>query len=72
MSASFKDRNLIAVIGDEVGAYFIYQICLFKSAAKDSITGLLLAGIGHVNEQQKKNFLVVDASKLSTRKQSNY
>ncbi|KAF5312097.1 hypothetical protein D9619_003393 [Psilocybe cf. subviscida] len=44
MSASYKDRNLIAVIGDE-----------------DSITGLLLAGVGHVNEQQKKNFLVVDS-----------
>ncbi|KAJ2920215.1 hypothetical protein MD484_g80, partial [Candolleomyces efflorescens] len=43
-STAFKDRNLIAVIGDE-----------------DSITGLLLAGIGHVNEQQKKNFLVVDS-----------
>ncbi|PPQ66108.1 hypothetical protein CVT26_010909 [Gymnopilus dilepis] len=44
MTTSFKDRNLIAVIGDE-----------------DSITGLLLAGIGHINEQQKKNFLVVDS-----------
>jgi len=43
-STSFKDRNLLAVIGDE-----------------DSITGLLLAGVGHVNEHQKKNFLVVDA-----------
>ncbi|KXN83605.1 V-type proton ATPase subunit F [Leucoagaricus sp. SymC.cos] len=43
-STSFKDRNLIAVIGDE-----------------DSITGLLLAGIGHVGDQQKKNFLVVDS-----------
>ncbi|KAH7927362.1 vacuolar ATP synthase [Leucogyrophana mollusca] len=42
--ASFKDRVLIAVIGDE-----------------DSITGLLLAGVGHINEHQKKNFLVVDA-----------
>ncbi|KAG0169128.1 H(+)-transporting V1 sector ATPase subunit F [Apophysomyces sp. BC1034] len=39
-----KDRNFIAVIGDE-----------------DSVTGLLLAGIGHVNQQQKRNFLVVDA-----------
>jgi len=38
-----KDRNLIAVIGDE-----------------DSITGLLLAGIGHINQQSKKNFLIVD------------
>ncbi|TRM57041.1 ATPase, V1 complex, subunit F [Schizophyllum amplum] len=43
-STSFKDRNLIAVIGDE-----------------DSITGLLLAGVGHINDQQKKNFLIVDA-----------
>ncbi|KAI9572713.1 ATPase, V1 complex, subunit F [Boletus coccyginus] len=41
---SFKDRTLIAVIGDE-----------------DSITGLLLAGVGHINEHQKKNFLVVDS-----------
>lgn len=32
---------------------------------QDSITGLLLAGIGHVNEQQKKNFLIVDSSKCS-------
>jgi V-type H+-transporting ATPase subunit F len=34
---------------------------------KDSITGLLLAGIGHVNQQSKKNFLTVEASEsLST------
>ncbi|KAF8898418.1 ATPase, V1 complex, subunit F [Infundibulicybe gibba] len=43
-STSFKDRNLLAVIGDE-----------------DSITGLLLAGIGHNDEQSKRNFFVVDA-----------
>ncbi|KAG0703145.1 ATPase, V1 complex, subunit F [Suillus ampliporus] len=43
-TTSFKDRNLIAVIGDE-----------------DSITGLLLAGIGHINEHQRKNFLIVDS-----------
>ncbi|KAI0076275.1 vacuolar ATP synthase subunit F [Panus rudis PR-1116 ss-1] len=42
-SIPFKDRNLLAVIGDE-----------------DSVTGLLLAGIGHV-EHGKKNFLVVDS-----------
>ncbi|KAG9314596.1 ATPase, V1 complex, subunit F [Chiua virens] len=48
--ASFKDRTLIAVIGDE-----------------DSITGLLLAGVGHINEHQKKNFLVVDSkTQIST------
>ncbi|CAO3609477.1 F subunit of V-type ATPase [Cunninghamella echinulata] len=28
---------------------------------EDTVTGLLLAGIGHVNQQQKRNFLVVDA-----------
>jgi V-type H+-transporting ATPase subunit F len=26
------------------------------------VTGVLLAGIGHLNEHQKKNFLVVDSS----------
>ncbi|KIK99761.1 hypothetical protein PAXRUDRAFT_131354 [Paxillus rubicundulus Ve08.2h10] len=47
---SFKDRHLIAVIGDE-----------------DSITGLLLAGIGHIDEHQKKNFLIVDSkTQIST------
>jgi hypothetical protein len=29
---------------------------------QDSVTGLLLAGIGHVDNQQKKNFLIVDSS----------
>jgi len=28
---------------------------------EDSITGLLLAGIGQINENGKKNFLIVDA-----------
>jgi hypothetical protein len=32
---------------------------------EDSITGLLLAGIGHIDSHQKKNFLVVDASTYS-------
>ncbi|KAK4458486.1 ATPase, V1 complex, subunit F [Cladorrhinum samala] len=43
--ADFKDRQFLAVIGDE-----------------DSITGLLLAGIGHVTQppDNQKNFLVVD------------
>jgi len=44
MTTSFKDRKLLAVIGDE-----------------DSITGLLLAGIGHINEKHEKNFLIVDS-----------
>ena len=58
-TAEFKDRSLIAVIGDEVSVHsFIVRYNKFQ----DSITGLLLAGVGHVNEQQKKNFLVVDSS----------
>lgn len=44
--SAYKDRHLLAVIGDE-----------------DSVTGLLLAGIGHVTQppDAQKNFLVVDA-----------
>ncbi|KAL2132129.1 hypothetical protein VTI74DRAFT_4164 [Chaetomium olivicolor] len=44
--ADFRDRQFLAVIGDE-----------------DSVTGLLLAGIGHVTAppDNQKNFLVVDA-----------
>ncbi|KAI0848279.1 vacuolar ATP synthase [Daldinia vernicosa] len=43
--ADYKDRQFLAVIGDE-----------------DTITGLLLAGIGHVTNppDSQKNFLVVD------------
>lgn len=48
----YKDRTLLAVIGDE-----------------DSVTGLLLAGIGHISEgdgsEKLKNFYVTDA-KTST------
>jgi len=28
---------------------------------QDSITGLLLAGVGHINDKQEKNFLIVDS-----------
>ncbi|KAL2109608.1 hypothetical protein VUR80DRAFT_2248 [Thermomyces stellatus] len=50
--AEFKERQFIAVIGDE-----------------DSVTGLLLAGIGHVTAgpTPQRNFLVVDG-KTDTRK----
>lgn len=45
---SYKNRQLLAVIGDE-----------------DSVTGLLLSGIGHISEadggEKLKNFYVVDA-----------
>ncbi|KAH6716786.1 V-type proton ATPase subunit F [Leptodontidium sp. 2 PMI_412] len=45
-ASAYKDRQFLAVIGDE-----------------DSVTGLLLAGIGHVTEppDSQKNFLVVDS-----------
>lgn len=32
---------------------------------QDTITGLLLAGTGHINEKGKKNFLVVDSSEYA-------
>ncbi|KAG1783631.1 ATP synthase (F/14-kDa) subunit-domain-containing protein [Suillus placidus] len=56
-TTAFKDRNLIAVIGDE-------RWSGPDSRRQDSITGLLLAGIGHINEHQRKNFLIVDSSKV--------
>ena len=54
----FKDRNFLAVIGDEVGSLPWNCVDLMQ----DSVTGLLLAGIGHINQDQKKNFLIVDSS----------
>jgi len=46
LQADYKDRQFLAVIGDE-----------------DSVTGLLLAGIGHVSAdgEAKKNFVIVDS-----------
>ncbi|EMF13772.1 V-type ATPase F subunit [Sphaerulina musiva SO2202] len=45
-SSAYKDRQFLAVIGDE-----------------DSVTGILLAGVGHVTDppDAQKNYLVVDA-----------
>ncbi|KAL6703864.1 H(+)-transporting V1 sector ATPase subunit F [Coniothyrium glycines] len=45
-AAQYKDRQFLAVIGDE-----------------DTVTGMLLAGVGHVTPppSAQKNFLVVDA-----------
>ncbi|KAF2484981.1 ATPase, V1 complex, subunit F [Neohortaea acidophila] len=44
--SAYKDRQFLAVIGDE-----------------DSVTGILLAGVGHVTDppDSQKNFLVVDS-----------
>ncbi|EGR52069.1 uncharacterized protein TRIREDRAFT_55204 [Trichoderma reesei QM6a] len=49
--ADYKDREFLAVIGDEA-----------TPLTQDSVTGLLLAGIGHITTgaEAKKNFLVVD------------
>ncbi|PVU91621.1 hypothetical protein BB561_004304 [Smittium simulii] len=41
MATGLKDRNLIAIIGDE-----------------ESVTGMLLTGIGNVDQNQKANFFV--------------
>ena len=63
MATSFKDRNLLAVIGDEVRVpkYQAIETISNLYALQDTITGLLLAGIGNV-DKGKKNFLVVDSS----------
>ena len=63
MTTAFKERNLLAVIGDEVRKMWLICSIYFTDSyfVKDTITGLLLAGIGHV-ERGKKNFLVVDTS----------
>ncbi|CAK4031837.1 V-type proton ATPase subunit F [Lecanosticta acicola] len=45
-ASAYKDREFLAVIGDE-----------------DSVTGILLAGVGHVTAppDSQKNYLVVDS-----------
>ncbi|SPO05848.1 probable vacuolar ATP synthase subunit F [Cephalotrichum gorgonifer] len=63
--ADFKDREFIAVIGDEASPHprRIPHRPSPISHRPDSVTGLLLAGIGHVTTSPKaqRNFLVVDA-----------
>jgi len=56
MPASYKDRNFLAVIGDE-----------------DTVTGLLLAGIGHVttNPSPTRNYFVIEP-KTETEKIEKY
>ena len=36
---------------------------LDQNGKQDTVTGLLLAGVGHTDAQQKKNFFIADASK---------
>ncbi|GKT69972.1 LOW QUALITY PROTEIN: V-type proton ATPase subunit F [Colletotrichum tofieldiae] len=63
--ADMKDRQFLAVIGDEVRASRTPRTQRMQplTIEQDSVTGLLLAGIGHVSTgaDQEKNFLVVDS-----------
>lgn len=47
-ASAYKDRQFLAVIGDEVGSFHCLSTCLEANrvAGQDSVTGLLLAGIG--------------------------
>jgi hypothetical protein len=55
-----RERTLLAVIGDEVR---LLRVTDDADGSQDTVTGMLLAGIGQIT-QNKKNFLVVDGSLL--------
>lgn len=68
-ASQYRDRTLIATIGDEVSLpslpcslIWIPHHYLWDLSLQDTITGLLLAGTGHIDGRGKKNFMVVDAS----------
>ena len=68
-ASQYRDRTLIATIGDEVSILslpcsliWIPHHYLRDLSHQDTITGLLLAGTGHIDGRGKKNFMVVDAS----------
>ena len=44
--SAYKDRHFLAVIGDEVRIDHVVQPDHLLSSSQDSVTGLLLAGIG--------------------------
>ena len=44
--SAYKDRHFLAVIGDEVRIDHVGQPDHLMSSSQDSVTGLLLAGIG--------------------------
>ena len=44
--SAYKDRHFLAIIGDEVCYLLNITISILTYAVKDSVTGLLLAGIG--------------------------
>ncbi|EAT79851.1 hypothetical protein SNOG_12553 [Parastagonospora nodorum SN15] len=61
-TAQYKDRQFLAVIGDEACIFLPYGAALANNP-QDTVTGMLLAGVGHVTPapDAQKNFLVVDA-----------
>ncbi|KAH8361705.1 hypothetical protein KR200_008674, partial [Drosophila serrata] len=52
--------QLLAVIGDEVGVFYINEIKVQVNVLKDTCVGFMLAGIGQVDENRQANFMVVD------------
>ena len=76
-SSQYRDRTLIATIGDEVSSLSSlssqvvpphqFRNSSYRPSApsQDTITGLLLAGTGHIDGRGKKNFMVVDSSAFS-------
>jgi hypothetical protein len=62
--AMFKDENaLVAMIADEVSVCRTFCCVTYK--LQDTITGFLLAGVGHKDKKRQENFLVVDNSMIS-------
>jgi hypothetical protein len=45
-ASAYKDRQFLAVIGDEVSSICLANRGVLLSLMQDSVTGLLLAGIG--------------------------
>ncbi|KAL1653070.1 H(+)-transporting V1 sector ATPase subunit F [Didymella pomorum] len=61
-ASAYKDRQFLAVIGDEVPLTLPNNRGFVANAWQDTVTGMLLAGVGHVTQppDAQKNFLVVD------------
>jgi len=59
-----RDRHLIGIIGDQVRTS-CWTKYLTVPNVKDTITGMLLAGVGNVDTRHKRNFFLVDQSTSS-------
>ncbi|KAI9830683.1 MAG: H(+)-transporting V1 sector ATPase subunit F [Phylliscum demangeonii] len=71
VSSSSKSREFLAVIGDEVSIHRglgSLEGVRLPDRRQDTVTGMLLAGIGHVTPapDAQKNFLVVDSRTENT------